>query len=237
MSSCAPDIRQNLAIIYSKIEKACIRPTLVGDKKLRDAKDIQLIAVSKKQPPDRIERLLETGHRLFGENRVQDAIKTWQGLKPRYPDTKIHLIGPLQTNKVREAVAFFDVIETLDRAKLVIALAAEMKKQGRYLPCFVQVNTGAEDQKSGITPDALPKLLMLARAEGLNIIGLMCIPPVDEPPALHFAFLMKLAQENGLKDLSIGMSNDFEKAVPFGIAGGSTYIRIGSALFGERVTL
>jgi len=223
-------IEQNLIIIQSKIEKACVRPTLTNDIKVRDPNDINLVAVSKKQPIDRVKAMLEAGHGLYGENRVQDAMQTWADLKPNYPDVKIHLIGPLQTNKVGDAVAFFDVIETVDRPKLVKALAAEMKKQDRHLPCFIQVNTGEEEQKSGILPHDLPALLDLAKTEGLNVIGLMCIPPIDEPSGLHFAFLKKLADENNLKQLSMGMSSDFEKALPVG----ATYVRVGSALFGER---
>lgn len=223
-------IEQNLENISLKISAAC---TLNG-KKVRNLQDINLVAVSKKQPLERVRAMLDTGHRLFGENRVQDAIQTWGDLKPNYPDLRLHLIGPLQTNKVKEAVSFFDVIETLDRPKLVQELAKEMKKQNRNLPCFIQVNTGEEEQKSGVLPCELPALLTLAKAEGLSVTGLMCIPPVEEPSALHFAFLKKLADENGLKELSMGMSHDFEKAIPFGIKGGATYVRVGTALFGAR---
>lgn len=144
---------------------------------------------------------------------------------------KLHFIGPLQTNKVKEAVTLFDCIETIDRKKLVDRLADEIKKQEKNLSCFIQINTGEEEQKSGILPSELPEFLQYCRDKGLNIQGLMCIPPVDEPSALHFAFLQKLARENGLEQLSMGMSSDFEKAVPLG----ATYIRVGTALFGERV--
>jgi len=147
-----------------------------------------------------------------------------------YDDLTLHLISPLQTNKVKEAVALFDVIETLDREKLALALAKEMKKQARFLPCFIQVNTGDEPQKAGISAEALPDFLKFCKDQGLNIIGLMCIPPVEEPPALHFAFLKKLADENGLKELSMGMSCDYERA----IAAGATYIRVGTGIFGSR---
>lgn len=223
-------IEQNLAAIHSRIKKSCVRSAFSGDQKVRDFKDINLVAVSKKQPIDRVREILYAGHRLYGENRVQDAIETWTPLKPDYPDVKIHLIGPLQTNKVSDAVALFDVIETVDRPKLVTALATEMKKQDRNLPCFIQVNTGIEPQKAGVIPSELPALLAFAKEKGLNIIGLMCIPPVDEPSALHFAFLKELAERNNLKELSMGMSDDFEKAIPLG----ATYVRIGTALFGSR---
>lgn len=221
------NIQKNLTTIHQKIEKACHR----AGQKIRDPQDIHLVAVSKTQPDEKIDEILTTGHLLFGENRVQEAITRWAERRSQHPNLKLHLIGPLQTNKVKEAVALFDVIETLDRPKLANALAAEMKKQNKNLPCFIQVNTGEEDQKAGITPQDLPEFLKYCRNLGLNIIGLMCIPPVDEPPALHFAFLKKLADENGLQDLSMGMSSDFERAIPLG----ATYIRVGTAIFGERV--
>lgn len=192
--------------------------------------DIHLVAVSKKQPSEKIQEALDAGHRLFGENRVQEAHEHWAGLRTRYPDLKLHLIGPLQTNKVKDAIALFDVIETLDREKLAVALGEEMKKQGRHLPCFVQVNTGDEEQKAGISAQALPAFLKVCGDLQIDVVGLMCIPPVDEPPAMHFALLNKLARENGLKELSMGMSGDFEKA----IALGATYVRLGTAIFGTR---
>lgn len=223
------DIQKNLSEVQGKIKKACVR----NKKIMRDAGDVNLVAVSKKQPIDRIHAMLKTGHRLYGENRVQEAKERWSDLRPQYPDLTLHLIGPLQTNKVKDAVELFDVIETLDRPKLAKALSVEMDKQGKSLPCFIQVNTGAEDQKAGIAPGELPEFLKLCHDLRLNIIGLMCIPPVDAPPALHFAFLNKLAAQNNLKELSMGMSSDFEKAVPLG----ATYVRVGSALFGERPTI
>lgn len=193
--------------------------------------DVNLVAVSKKQPAERIQEALDAGHRLFGENRVQEAQDHWTAHRDTYPDLRLHLIGPLQTNKVKDAVKLFDCIETVDRPKLVDALAKEMKKQGRDLPCFIQVNTGEEEQKAGIIPADLSDFLIYCRDEcGLNIVGLMAIPPVDEPPALHFAFLKKLADEHGLKELSMGMSSDFEKAIPLG----ATFVRVGTAIFGER---
>ena len=198
----------------------------------RKPDSVHLMAVSKMQPEEKISEALEAGQRLFGENRVQEAIKHWTPLKPRWPDVRLHLIGPLQTNKVKEAVRLFDCIETVDRGKLAIALAEEMKKQERYLPCMIEVNTGAEAQKAGVSPDDLPALLQCCRDNNLNITGLMCIPPHNEPAALHFALLKKLADRHKLPDLSMGMSADYQKAIPLG----ATYIRIGTALFGERDT-
>jgi pyridoxal phosphate enzyme (YggS family) len=196
----------------------------------RNTNDINLVAVSKKQPIDRIEAMLQTGHRLYGENRVQEALERWEERRKKHTDLTLHLIGSLQTNKVKDAVSLFDVIETLDRPKLAKALAAEMQKQNKFLPCFIQVNTGYEKQKAGITPDQLVEFITFCRDAGLNIIGLMCIPPQDEPAAIHFALLQKLAKENGLKELSMGMSEDFKKAIPLG----ATFIRVGTKLFGER---
>ena len=196
----------------------------------RPAGDIQLVAVSKMQPEARVQEALAAGHRLFGENRVQEAQRRWGALKGQYPEVRLHLIGPLQTNKVAEAVALFDVIETVDREKLARALAAEMVKQNRHLPCFIQVNTGAEAQKAGVAVEALPALLAVCKDCGLNITGLMCIPPVDEPPALHFALLKKLADRHDLPFLSMGMSGDYKAA----IALGATHIRLGTAVFGAR---
>jgi pyridoxal phosphate enzyme (YggS family) len=196
----------------------------------REEGAVKLLAVTKTQSAVNIEAALATGHRLFGENKVQEAQAHWTGLKKKYPDIELHLIGPLQTNKVKDAVALFDCIETLDREKLADALAAEMKKQGRALPCFVQVNTGEEDQKAGIAPRNLPAFLSYCKNLELNVAGLMCIPPVDEPAGLHFALLKNLAGKHGLQELSMGMSGDFEKA----IAAGATFVRVGTALFGER---
>ncbi len=197
----------------------------------RDLADVQLVAVSKKQSDARIEEALAAGHRVFGENRVQEAKEHWQERRMAYPDLKLHLIGPLQTNKVKDAVALFDVIETLDREKLASVLAAEMAKQGRDLPCFIQINTGEEEQKAGIAPNELSEFYDFCYHEcGLNVVGLMCIPPVGEPAALHFALLKKQADSLGLKQLSMGMSADFEKA----IALGATHVRVGTGVFGER---
>lgn len=193
----------------------------------------ELVAVSKQQAFDRIEVALAAGQRVFGENRVQEARERWQDVRAGglYPDLRLHLIGALQTNKAAEAVALFDVIEVLDREKLARALAQEMGRQGRRLPCYIQVNTGEEPQKSGIAPAFVADFLAFARGEcGLDVVGLMCIPPVDEPAALHFALLAKLARENGLSKLSMGMSDDYKQAVALG----ASSVRIGTGVFGSR---
>lgn len=197
----------------------------------RSPSDIHLLAVSKQQPDALIEAALQEGQRCFAENRVQEAQERWTARRAAYPDLQLHLIGPLQSNKVAEAVALFDMIHSLDRPKLAAALAQEMRKTGRSLPCLIQVNTGEEPQKAGILPPDLPGFLLECRdVHGLEIRGLMCIPPQDEPAALHFAFLAKLARRLALSDLSMGMSADFEKAVPLG----ATYVRIGTAFFQPR---
>ena len=175
--------------------------------------------------------MLDAGQRVFGENRVQEAMGKWPQLRTDYPGIELHLIGPLQSNKAKEAVATFDVIHTIDREKIARALKAEMTAQGRDLPCFIQVNTGEEPQKAGIAPKETDDFIRLCREEiGLNVIGLMCIPPVDEAPGPHFALLEKIARRNGLTQLSMGMSSDYEIAVSFG----ATHVRVGSAIFGGR---
>ena len=197
----------------------------------RDPGDISLVAVTKMQPEARVRGALEAGHRLFGENRVQEAGERWGALKPDFPDAALHLIGPLQTNKVREAVRMFDVIETVDRPRLALALAREFDRTGRALPCFIQVNTGEEPQKAGIPPDGLDAFVAECRGTlGLQVVGLMCIPPFEDPPGPHFAFLRGAAERNGLAGLSMGMSADFETAIAFG----ATHVRVGSAVFGAR---
>lgn len=200
----------------------------------RDPGAVALIAVSKTVPAVVIEEAIEAGQRVFGENRVQEAHGKWLALKELHPDIELHLIGPLQSNKVREAVALFDVIETLDRPKLARALAEEMERTEKRPRLFVQVNTGAEPQKAGIAPEETASFVALCRDTfSLKIDGLMCIPPYDEEPSMHFALLAKLAEELGLAELSMGMSDDFVKAVAFG----ATYVRVGTAIFGERVLL
>lgn len=197
----------------------------------RERDDVTLIAVSKKQPLERITHALDSGQRVFGENRVQEAMERWVPLQRDYPDVTLHFIGGLQTNKVKEAVALFDVIHSVDRKKLAKTLADEMQKQGRNLPCLIQVNTGEEEQKSGVNPAELPELLRYCIDDcGLNITGLMAIPPQDDVPLLHFALLQKLAKRHQLPHLSMGMSGDYHKAIRMG----ATYVRIGAAIFGER---
>ncbi len=197
----------------------------------RAPESITLVAVSKVHGEDRILPVLMAGQRVFGENRVQEAQAKWPALKARFPDVDLHLIGPLQSNKAKEAVALFDVIETVDRDKIAVALAAEMEKQGRRVPVLVQVNTGREPQKAGIAPDEADAFIARCRDDlGLDVRGLMCIPPVDEEPALHFALLREIARRNGLAVLSMGMSDDF----PTAIALGATHVRVGTAIFGGR---
>jgi hypothetical protein len=192
---------------------------------------VTLVAVSKKQPLERIEAVLEEGHRVFGENRVQEAAGKWPAFRERYEGIELHLIGPLQTNKVRQAFRLFDAIQTVDRPKLARTIARIAEEEGRCPRLFVQVNTGAEPQKAGVLPQEADAFIAECRDLGLVIEGLMCIPPVDEEPSLHFALLAKIAARNGITGLSMGMSADFEKAVAFG----ATHVRVGSAIFGERV--
>jgi len=197
----------------------------------RASEDITLVAVSKTFGADTIVPVLEAGQRVFGENRVQEAQEKWPALRERLPDVELHLIGPLQSNKARDAVALFDVIHTVDRSKIAAALAAEMARQERRPRLLVQVNTGAEPQKAGILPEEADAFIAECRdRHGLEIEGLMCIPPEDENPAPHFALLEKIALRNGLAALSMGMSGDFETA----IALGATHVRVGSAIFGSR---
>jgi hypothetical protein len=196
----------------------------------RRGEDVELVAVSKTQPWEAIEPVLASGQRVFGENRVQEAMERWEG---RREGLTLHLIGPLQTNKAKEAAAFFDVIETLDRGKLARVLAEEIARQGRSPRLYVQVNTGEEPQKAGVIPaEADAFLATVRKTYGFEPEGLMCIPPAGEPPGPHFALLAKIAARNGLAKLSMGMSDDFETAIRFG----ATSVRVGSALFGARKT-
>lgn len=192
--------------------------------------DVTLIAVSKTRSNEEIEPLIAAGQRAFGENRIQEAAAKWPELKARYPDITLHLIGQLQSNKAQEAVEIFDVIHTVDRPSLVSALGKAMRDQARHLPCFIQVNIGAEEQKGGCAISALPELLELAKKEGLAITGLMCLPPANVEPAPFFALLAELAARHDLAGLSMGMSGDFATAIMLG----ATHIRVGTALFGER---
>ena len=216
-------ISQNLEDILARIaaaRKAAIAP----------APATHLVAVSKTVPQDGIRQALAAGQHLFGENRVQEAQAKYPQLKDEYPDVELHLIGPLQSNKVKEAVALFDVIQSLDRIKLADALAAERDKSGKCPRLFLQVNTGEEPQKAGVVPQEAAGLIAHARKLDLPLEGLMCIPPADDDAAPHFAFLAKLAREYGLQNLSMGMSGDFELAVKFG----ATHVRVGTAIFGAR---
>ncbi|MBU1312726.1 MAG: YggS family pyridoxal phosphate-dependent enzyme [Alphaproteobacteria bacterium] len=192
---------------------------------------VTLVVVSKTFEADAIRPVLEAGERVFGENRVQESQGKWPALRQEFEGIELHLIGPLQSNKAADAVALFDVIETVDREKIARALADEMKRQGRSPRLYVQVNTGMEPQKAGIAPDETADFVRLCRDElGLSVEGLMCIPPADENPGPHFALLAKLARESGVEKLSMGMSGDFETAVEFG----ATSVRVGSAVFGNR---
>jgi pyridoxal phosphate enzyme (YggS family) len=224
MTSSSPDpvIASSFDAVRRKIVRAC---RIAG----RDPATVTLTAVTKTQPDAALDAALAAGQRVFGENRVQEAQAHWAERRTA-PGLELRLIGPLQTNKVADAVALFDVIETLDRPKLVEALAAEAAKTGRTPRILVQVNTGAEPQKAGAAPEEADALIAQARAAGLRVEGLMCIPPEDEAPGIHFALLRKIARRNGLEVLSMGMSGDYEVAIRFG----ATHVRIGSALFGER---
>ena len=193
---------------------------------------VELIAVSKVQPPERVEAVLRAGHRVYGENRVQEAQGRWPDFQARHDGIVLHLVGPLQTNKARAAVEMFDAIHTLDRPKLATTLARLADERGACPDLFVQVNTGEEPQKAGILPDDADAFIAEARGLSLPVRGLMCIPPVEEEPSLHFALLAKIAARNGLTGLSMGMSADFETAIRLG----ATHVRVGSAIFGERAT-
>jgi pyridoxal phosphate enzyme (YggS family) len=217
-------IAANLATVHGRIDAAA---RAAG----RAPGAVTLVAVGKTQPADAIRAALAAGQRVFGENRVQEALAKFPGLRGEFPDLMLHLIGPLQTNKVKEAVAHFDVIETVDRPRLAEALAREMTHTGRRLPCFIEVNTGEEKQKSGVLPEAADAFIADCRDRlELPIVGLMCVPPLGEEPALHFALLREIARRNGLAGLSMGMSADYETAIRFG----ATHVRVGTAIFGAR---
>jgi len=218
------DVGQNLAKVNAAVAEAA---RAAG----RAAADISLVAVSKTQPADSIRPALAAGHRLFGENRVQEAAGKWPDLRLEFPDLQLLLIVPLQRNKVKQAVELFDVIETLDRTKLARALAKEMERTGKRLDCYVEVNTGEESQKAGIAPMEADDFIHFCGEElNLPVVGVMCIPPADEEPAPHFALLAKIAERNGLARVSMGMSADYELA----IALGATHVRVGTAIFGPR---
>lgn len=218
------DIAANLAAVRADIEAACREAG-------RDPAGVTLIAVGKTFPAEAMEQAIAAGQRVFGENRVQETKAKWPAIRERHPDLKLHLIGPLQSNKAKEAVALFDAIHSVDRASLCEALAKEIAKQGRAPQLFVEINTGAEPQKAGILPEDADAFLRTCKeTHGLSISGLMCIPPFDEAPAPHFALTAKIAARNGLTLLSMGMSSDYEIAIAFG----ATHVRVGSAIFGTR---
>jgi pyridoxal phosphate enzyme (YggS family) len=218
------ELQERLADVRQRIANA---ERLAG----RPSGSVQLVAVSKTHDAEAIRPAIAAGQRVFGENRVQESQGKWPGLQAEFPDIELHLIGPLQSNKAAEAVALFDVIETIDREKIARALSEEMKRQGKSPRCYVQVNTGLEPQKAGIAPDDTIRFVALCRDElGLHVDGLMCIPPAEENPGPHFALLAKLAAECNVGKLSMGMSGDYESAVAFG----ATSVRVGSAIFGLR---
>jgi len=212
-----------LSAIRARMDKAC---AAAG----RAPGDVELIAVSKVQPEDRVASVLDQGHRIFGENRVQEAAGRWPAFQERYSGIILHLIGPLQSNKARQAMEMFQAIHSVDRPKIAQAIARLAQEMGHCPDLFVQVNTGEEPQKAGVLPGDVDGFVAECRALDLPIKGLMCIPPVEEEPSLHFALLAKMAARNGLSGLSMGMSGDFERA----IAQGATHVRVGSAIFGER---
>jgi PLP dependent protein len=217
-------IAANLATVRGRIEAAARAADRAAD-------SVALVAVSKTHPAAAVRQALAAGHRVFGENRVQEAQAKYPELREQFPDLALHLIGPLQTNKVRDALAAFDVIESVDRPRLAQALAKEMDHTGRRLPCLIEVNTGEEPQKAGIMPMEADGFIRECRNRlGLPVIGLMCVPPIDEEPAPHFALLREIARRNELGVLSMGMSADFEKAIRFG----ATHVRVGTAIFGAR---
>jgi pyridoxal phosphate enzyme (YggS family) len=211
----------------SQIKALINKSELAAKKKINS---VELIAVSKIQPDEKIEVVLKEGHRCFGENRVQEAYGKWPRLKKYYSDIELHLIGPLQTNKTRQAFDLFDVIQTLDRIKLAKSFANLVQEKGVCPSLFIQVNTGEEPQKAGVHPKELDGFVKECRNMDLPIKGLMCIPPIDDEPSLHFALLKKMKDRNNIKSLSMGMSADFDTAIMFG----ATHVRVGSAIFGKR---
>jgi len=217
-------LETQLATVRNEITRACAEAK-------RDPASVTLVAISKTFGAAAIEPVLGQGHRVFGENRVQEARAKWPPLRERYPDVELHLVGPLQSNKAKEAVQFFDAVHAVDRPSLCAALAKEIDKQGRAPVLFVEINTGAEPQKSGVLPEAADAFLNQCRETyGLAIAGLMCIPPLNEAPAPHFALTAKIAARNGLTHLSMGMTADFALAIRFG----ATHVRVGTAIFGAR---
>lgn len=217
-------VADRLTEVRAEIERACREAG-------REPASVTLVAISKTFGADAIRPVLDAGQRTFGENRVQEAAAKWPALREQYPGIELHLVGPLQSNKAKEAVALFDVIHTVDRPKIAAALGEEIAKQGKRPRLFVEINTGAEPQKAGVLPEAADEFIAECRNKyGLKVEGLMCIPPFDEAPAPHFALTAKIAKRNGLLLLSMGMSADFQIAIAFG----ATHVRVGSAIFGER---
>lgn len=217
-------VSANLAAVQANIARAAKDAG-------RELADVTLIAVSKVQPRERVEAALLAGHRIYGENRVQEAEERWPPFKERFPDVQLHLIGPLQTNKARAAVSLFDTIHTVDRPRLAKTLARLFDETGRRLPCYIEINTGAEPQKAGVLPDDADAFIKACVEDyELPVVGLMCIPPAGDVPAPHFAFLADIAARNGLKRLSMGMSADYEAAVQLR----ATDVRVGSSIFGTR---
>ena len=220
------NIAVNLTAVRERIAAAARGAGRVPD-------NVTLVAVSKTHPAATVRQALVAGHRVFGENRVQEAEAKYPELREEFPNLALHLIGPLQSNKVRDALSIFDVIESVDRPRLAQVLAKEMDHSGRRRPCLIEVNTGEEPQKAGILPAEADGFVIECRDRlGLPVIGLMCVPPVDEEPALHFALLREIARRNELEVLSMGMSADYEKAIRFG----ATHVRVGTAIFGARGT-
>jgi PLP dependent protein len=226
MNAAISALETPLAKVRAEIARACAEAR-------RDPASVTLVAISKTFGAEAIEPVIAAGQRVFGENRVQEAKAKWPALRERHPGIELHLVGSLQSNKAKEAVALFDAIHSVDRASVAEALAKEIARQGRKPTLFVEVNTGAEPQKAGVLPEETDAFLKACRERyGLDIAGLMCLPPADEPPAPHFALTAKIAKRNGLALLSMGMSADF----PLAIAFGATHVRIGTAIFGERAT-
>ena len=218
------DIAKNLISVINSVKNAAMSVE-------RNPGDVSLVVVSKTQPAKSIQLVIDRGYSVFGENKVQEAEEKWPDLKSAYPESTLHLIGPLQSNKTKRAVQLFDVIETVDRIKIAKALAREMNAQNIYPECYIQVNTGEEPQKTGVLPTDVDAFIKQCCVElKLPIVGLMCIPPAGDNPSLHFGLLSEMAKRNGLHKLSMGMSNDFETAVEFG----ATSVRVGTAIFGSR---
>jgi len=231
VSHLLPTIDSDAQAIAAQLAVVRARIALAAKAAGRDPAAVTLVAVSKTQSAERVTAALAAGQRVFGENRVQEAAAKWPQLNQVWPQAGLHLIGPLQTNKVRDAVALFDVIETVDRPKLAQVLTAEMARSGRRPACYVQINTGEEPQKAGVMPAAASEFIRFCRDEAsLPVVGLMCIPPANDEPSLHFALLAEIARRHGIGNLSMGMSADYEIAIKLG----ATHVRIGTAIFGER---